>query len=234
MVARMPDDVPRDMRHLSKQFPGLRTFIPSNPREGRRCSLYAASERPRPCCDQRRFIPRTNEPGVREVHPAGRLRPGIGPGPDIARRGWRAGRGQWPGWGGREPRGARAGLVRGGPDGANDAGNRTRSDAGPDSPGPDSPGPDSTVRMARCRKRRAESKGPVKKVPQSTGPQSTGPARVPRRAPESYGKLVRHGAPAGPSMQSLVGCVVLRDDLGRNPATLANLVAALFGPRPDF
>lgn len=48
MVARMPDDVPRDMRHLSKQFPGLRTFIPSNPREGRRCSLYAASERPRP------------------------------------------------------------------------------------------------------------------------------------------------------------------------------------------
>jgi hypothetical protein len=67
----MPDDVPRDMRHLSKQFPGLRTFIPSNPREGRRCSLYAASERPRPCCDQRRFIPRTNEPGVREVHPRG-------------------------------------------------------------------------------------------------------------------------------------------------------------------
>lgn len=82
MVARMPDDVPRDMRHLSKQFPGLRTFIPSNPREGGRCSLYAASERPRPCCDQRRFILRTNEPGVREVHRAGRLRPG---GPRAAR-----------------------------------------------------------------------------------------------------------------------------------------------------
>ncbi len=56
MVARMPDDVPRDMRHLCKQFPGTRTFIPSNPREGARCSLYAASERPRPCCDQRRFV----------------------------------------------------------------------------------------------------------------------------------------------------------------------------------
>lgn len=48
MVARMPDDVPRDMRHLCKQFPGTRTFIPSNPREGGRCSLYAASERPVP------------------------------------------------------------------------------------------------------------------------------------------------------------------------------------------
>jgi hypothetical protein len=46
MVARMPDDVPRDMRHLCKQFPGRRTFIPSNPGEGGRCSLYAASERP--------------------------------------------------------------------------------------------------------------------------------------------------------------------------------------------
>lgn len=80
MVARMPDDVPRDMRHLSKQFPGLRTFIPSNPREGRRCSLYAASERPRPCCDQHRLILHTNEPGGREVQRAGRLRPGIGPG----------------------------------------------------------------------------------------------------------------------------------------------------------
>lgn len=56
MVARMPDDVPRDMRHLCKQFPGARTFIPSNPREGGRCSLYAASERPCPCCDQRRFV----------------------------------------------------------------------------------------------------------------------------------------------------------------------------------
>jgi hypothetical protein len=52
----MPDDVPRDMRHLCKQFPGARTFIPSNPREGGRCSLYAASERPCPCCDQRRFV----------------------------------------------------------------------------------------------------------------------------------------------------------------------------------
>jgi hypothetical protein len=86
MVARMPDDVPRDMRHLSKQFPGLRTFIPSNPREGRRCSLYAASERLRPCCDQHRLILHTNEPGGREVHRAGRLRPGIAPGPDIPGR----------------------------------------------------------------------------------------------------------------------------------------------------
>lgn len=86
MVARMPDDVPRDMRHLCKQFPGRRTFIPSNPREGRRCSLYAASERPRPRCDQHRLILHTNEPGGREVQRAGRPRPGIGPGPDIARQ----------------------------------------------------------------------------------------------------------------------------------------------------
>ena len=165
MVARMPDDVPRDMRHLSKQFPGLRTFIPSNPREGRRCSLYAASERPRPRCDQRRFIPRTNEPGVREVHPAGRLRPGIGtartsPGGAGARdeasgRGGEAGSGGVPGraW----CVAARTGLMmpvtgRG----------QTRVRM---ASGPDSPGPDSTVRMARCRKRRAESKGPAKKVP---------------------------------------------------------------------
>ena len=77
MVARMPDDAPRDMRHLSKQFPGLRTFIPSNPQEGGRCSLYAASERPRPCCDQHRLILHTDEPGGREVQRAGRLRPGI-------------------------------------------------------------------------------------------------------------------------------------------------------------
>ena len=61
MVARMPDDVPRDMRHLSKQFPGRRTFIPSNPGEGRRCSLYAASERPHPRCDQRRALEATGD-----------------------------------------------------------------------------------------------------------------------------------------------------------------------------
>jgi hypothetical protein len=73
MVARMPDDVPRDMRHLCKQFPGRRTFIPSNPREGRRCSLYAASERPRPHCDQRRLLLRCNEPGGPEVHRPGPL-----------------------------------------------------------------------------------------------------------------------------------------------------------------
>ena len=71
MVARMPDDAPRDMRHLSKQFPGLRTFIPSNPREGRRCSLYAASERPLPYCDQRRLLLRCNEQGGPEVHRPG-------------------------------------------------------------------------------------------------------------------------------------------------------------------
>jgi hypothetical protein len=79
MVARMPDDVPRDMRHLCKQFPGMRTFIPSNPGEGGRCSLYAASERLRPRCDQRRFLLRTNEPPAPEVHSAGRFawrRPG--------------------------------------------------------------------------------------------------------------------------------------------------------------
>jgi hypothetical protein len=80
MVARMPDDAPRDMRHLSKQFPGLRTFIPSNPQEGGRCSLYAASERPRPCCDQHRLILHTNEPGGREVQRAGHPRPGNRPG----------------------------------------------------------------------------------------------------------------------------------------------------------
>ena len=41
----MPDDVPRDMPHMCREFPGRRTFIPSNPRTGARCSLYAASER---------------------------------------------------------------------------------------------------------------------------------------------------------------------------------------------
>lgn len=110
-------------------------------------------------------------------------------GPDIARRGWRAGRGQWPGWGGREPRGAGAGLLRGGPDGANDAGNRARSDAGPDSPGPDS-----TVRMARCRKRRAESKGPVKKVPPKHGPAK----RRARTGPAACSRVLRKtGTPRG-------------------------------------
>ncbi len=77
----MPDDVPRDMRHLCKQFPGMTTFIPSNPGEGGRCSLYAASERPRPRCDQRRFLLRTNESPAPEVHGAGRFawrRPGAG------------------------------------------------------------------------------------------------------------------------------------------------------------
>lgn len=84
MVARMPDDVPRDMRHLCKQFPGRRTFIPSNPGEGGRCSLYAASERPSPCCDQRRFILRTNERFAPEVH---RRRRFAGPGHQAQR--WR-------------------------------------------------------------------------------------------------------------------------------------------------
>jgi hypothetical protein len=73
----MPDDVPRDMRHLCKQFPGRRTFIPSNPGEGGRCSLYAASERPPPRCDQRRFILRTNDRCAPEVHRRRRFaRPG--------------------------------------------------------------------------------------------------------------------------------------------------------------
>jgi hypothetical protein len=93
MVARMPDDVPRDMRHLCKQFPGMRTFIPSNPGEGGRCSLYAASERPRPCRDQRRFILRTNEPGTPEVHGAGRFAGGgrPAPGPRAGRNSRRRG-----------------------------------------------------------------------------------------------------------------------------------------------
>jgi hypothetical protein len=59
----------------------MTTFIPSNPGEGGRCSLYAASERPRPRCDQRRFLLRTNEPPAPEVHGAGRFawrRPGAG------------------------------------------------------------------------------------------------------------------------------------------------------------
>ena len=79
MVARMPDDVPRDMRHLSKQFPGLRTFIPSNPREGRRCSLYAASERPRPCCDQHRLILLPTSPVAGKFSARGDCGPVLGP-----------------------------------------------------------------------------------------------------------------------------------------------------------
>ena len=39
MLARMPDDVPRDMPHIVKTFPGRRAFIPSNSGQGGRCSL---------------------------------------------------------------------------------------------------------------------------------------------------------------------------------------------------
>ena len=71
----------------------MRTFIPSNPGEGGRCSLYAASERPRPRCDQRRFILRTNEPGTPEVHGAGRFAGGgrPAPGPRAGRNSGRRG-----------------------------------------------------------------------------------------------------------------------------------------------
>ena len=81
--------------------------------------------------------------------------------------------------------------------------------------------------------RRWMGRGPKALRPQSRPAKHrarTGPAACSR----VLRKLVRHGAPAGPLTQSLVGCVVLRDDLGRNPAALAHLVAALFGPGPDF
>ena len=82
-------------------------------------------------------------------------------------------------------------------------------------------------------------------VPQRTGParqwsrqtrarHSTGPARVLRRAPASNGNRHAAGHLRALWRNPLVGCVVLRDDLGGNPATLADLVAALFGPRADF
>jgi hypothetical protein len=69
MVARMPDDVPRDMPHMCREFPGRRTFIPSNPRTGGRCSLYAASER-RPTSGGVPLVPRGGEP--RSSPPAAR------------------------------------------------------------------------------------------------------------------------------------------------------------------
>jgi len=38
MLARVPDDVRRDMPHMMKTFPGKRAFIPSNSGRGGRCS----------------------------------------------------------------------------------------------------------------------------------------------------------------------------------------------------
>jgi hypothetical protein len=46
MLARPPDDVPRDMPHMLKTFPGRRTFIPSNSGEGGRCSLVRRKRTP--------------------------------------------------------------------------------------------------------------------------------------------------------------------------------------------
>ena len=65
----MPDDVPRDMPHMCREFPGRRTFIPSNSRTGRRCSLYAASER-RPTSGGVPLLPRGR--GPRSSPPAAR------------------------------------------------------------------------------------------------------------------------------------------------------------------
>ena len=65
----MPDDVPRDMPHMCREFPGRRTFIPSNPRTGGRCSLYAASER-RPTSGGVPLLPRGG--GPRSSPPAAR------------------------------------------------------------------------------------------------------------------------------------------------------------------
>jgi hypothetical protein len=49
MLARTPDDVPRDMPHMLKTFPGGRAFIPSNSGEGGRCSLVRRKRTPA-CC----------------------------------------------------------------------------------------------------------------------------------------------------------------------------------------
>ena len=45
MLARVPDDVRRDMPHMMKTFPGKRAFIPSNPVKRETVPCYAASER---------------------------------------------------------------------------------------------------------------------------------------------------------------------------------------------
>ena len=46
MLARMPDDAPRDMPHMHKTFPGRRAFIPSNSGQGGRCSLVRRKRTP--------------------------------------------------------------------------------------------------------------------------------------------------------------------------------------------
>jgi hypothetical protein len=46
MLARMPDDAPRDMPHMDKTFPGRRAFIPSNSGQGGRCSLVRRKRTP--------------------------------------------------------------------------------------------------------------------------------------------------------------------------------------------
>jgi hypothetical protein len=46
MLARMPDDVPRDMPHMDETFPGRRAFIPSNSGKGGRCSLVRRKRTP--------------------------------------------------------------------------------------------------------------------------------------------------------------------------------------------
>lgn len=189
----MPDDVPRDMRHLSKQFPGLRTFIPSNPREGGRCSLYAASERPRPCRDQHRLILHTNDPGGREVQPAAACRPVLGLGPERHGGLMHEARASSAGEGGprcrvpgravpddRDPEGGPGSRGRGSAvlDG------RAPGSAVPDGAVPGWHSADSTVQMAAGRKQRAAMQRPQKpwapkhdrkaQAPQSTGPTKHG------------------------------------------------------------
>src|ERR1039458_2378452 len=66
------------------------------------------------------------------------------------------------------------------------------------------------------------------------GSQSAGPARVLRRAPAPTENWHATGHLRALGRNPLVGCVVLRDDLGGNPATLTDLVATLFRPRTDF
>ena len=54
MLARMPDDVPRDMPHMVKTFPGRRAFIPSNSGERGRCSLVRRKRTPALALNERR------------------------------------------------------------------------------------------------------------------------------------------------------------------------------------
>src|SRR6185437_16394543 len=72
----------------------------------------------------------------------------------------------------------------------------------------------------------------------SVSKQGTGPARAPWHNQWAQHVAPGTGTPRGtcgpPRQKSLVGGVVLRDDLGGYTAPLAHLVAALFGPRPDF